>query len=131
VVTPQNSLRQYLAEAAAFTGIALTPLEVARLSYQINVRAAESAKASLRLPPRLFDVLQGLAAGENLCETAKRLCISEDTVKTHRRRLYLRLGAKSGAHAVAIAGRAGLLLQVGAARPVADGEPVTAAGGRS
>jgi DNA-binding NarL/FixJ family response regulator len=130
-MTTQTSLRHYLAEAAAVTGIALTPLEVARLSYQINVRAAENAKASLKLPPRLFDVLQGLAAGEHLCETATRLHISEDTVKTHRRRLYARLGARSGAQAVAIASRAGLPLQVGAARAAASGARALTVGARS
>lgn len=127
--TPPPGLRQLIAEAAAESGIRLSPFEIATLSNQVKVRAARSATSSLRLPPRLFDVLQGLAVGESIGETAQRLCISEDTVKTHRRRLYARLGAKSGPHAVAIAGRAGLPLQVGDGSGA--GRPIAAIGGRS
>jgi DNA-binding NarL/FixJ family response regulator len=76
--------------------------------------------SSLHLPPRLHDILQALAAGENLPETAARLHISEDTVKTHRRRLYQRLGARSGAHAVAIASRIGLPLPIAVTEAVAS-----------
>ncbi|MEV6833562.1 helix-turn-helix transcriptional regulator [Streptomyces sp. NPDC051133] len=68
------------------------------------------------LSPRLVDVLQALAAGETLSETATRLSLSEDTVKTHRRRLYARLGARTGAHAVAIASRSELLTPIGGGR---------------
>lgn len=68
------------------------------------------------LTPRLVDVLQALAAGETLGETAARLRLSEDTVKTHRRRLYARLGARTGAHAVAIASGRGLLTSIGGGR---------------
>ena len=108
-----NGLRQLMAQAATDLGIRLTEYEVAALARHITVKATQAPVGGRRLTPRLVDTLQALAAGENLPETAARLCISEDTVKTHRRRLYKQLGARSGPHAVAIASRRGLLGQIG------------------
>jgi two-component system nitrate/nitrite response regulator NarL len=65
---------------------------------------------------RCHAVLVGLAAGEEVSETARRLGRSLDTVKTHRRRLYKQLGARNAAHAVAIADRMGLLRTTPAVR---------------
>jgi DNA-binding NarL/FixJ family response regulator len=111
-----NGLRQLMAQAASELDIRLTEYEVAALAQQISRKAAQAPVGGRRLSPRLVDTLQALAAGENLPETAARLQVSTDTVKTHRRRLYKQLGAKSGAHAVAIASRRGLLTQIGGAR---------------
>lgn len=108
-----NGLRQLMREAANELGIQLTEYEVAALARQITVKGAQLPATGRNLSPRLVDTLQGLAAGENLPETAARLQVSEDTVKTHRRRLYRQLGAKSGPHAVAIASREGLLPRIG------------------
>ncbi|MEU0002081.1 helix-turn-helix transcriptional regulator [Streptomyces microflavus] len=57
---------------------------------------------ALGLTPRMRDVLIGIAAGEQMTDTARRLSLSRDTVRAHRRRLFHQLGARNGAHAVAI-----------------------------
>lgn len=52
-------------------------------------------------------VLLGAARGETAAETAARLWVSANTVKTHRRRAFVRLGVSSAAQAVAAAMAAG------------------------
>ncbi|MGW8326537.1 LuxR C-terminal-related transcriptional regulator [Streptomyces sp. NPDC055897] len=47
------------------------------------------------------EVLHGIAIGETSAETARRLCLSEDTVKSHKRNLYGRLVVDTAAEAVA------------------------------
>lgn len=108
-------LRQLLAESAAESGIVLSPEQINALAERVTMKATKGMRSVLRLTPRLTDVLHGLAAGEQIPATAARLYISEDTVKTHRRLLYKRLGAATGAHAVAIASTQGLLLPIGGA----------------
>ena len=53
-----------------------------------------------QLPPRLRQVLQLLAAGWTLKETASRLGISPKTAEVHRAKLLRRLGVKSVVEAV-------------------------------
>jgi DNA-binding NarL/FixJ family response regulator len=52
------------------------------------------------LPPRLRQVLELLAAGWNIKETAARLGISQKTAEAHRSKLLQRLGVKSVVEAV-------------------------------
>ncbi len=59
---------------------------------------------------RQLELLHLLALGCTVEESAKALYVGVDTVKTHLRRLYQRLGATGRAHAVAIGFRAGLLV---------------------
>jgi DNA-binding NarL/FixJ family response regulator len=54
-------------------------------------------------------VLAGMSRGRSNGEIGKELFLSEDTVKTHARRLFRKLGAADRAHAVAIGFRAGLV----------------------
>ena len=61
-----------------------------------------------RLTPRELDVLELVAAGFSTAEIARVLWITEDTVRTHVKRTLARLGARTRAHAVAIAFREGL-----------------------
>ncbi len=61
-----------------------------------------------RLTPRELDVLELVAAGFSTAEIARVLWITEDTVRTHVKRTLHRLGARTRAHAVAIAFRDGL-----------------------
>jgi DNA-binding NarL/FixJ family response regulator len=54
-------------------------------------------------------VLRGMADGKSNAEIGRELFVSEDTVKTHARRLFRKLGARDRAHAVAAGFRAGLV----------------------
>lgn len=58
---------------------------------------------------RELEVLRGMAAGLPNAEIGRQLYVSEDTVKTHARRLFRRLGANDRAHAVARGYQLGLL----------------------
>jgi DNA-binding NarL/FixJ family response regulator len=63
----------------------------------------------LALTERELQVLRGMADGKSNAEIGKDLFVSEDTVKTHARRLFRKLAARDRAHAVAAAFRAGLV----------------------
>ena len=62
-----------------------------------------------RITERERQVLQLVAAGHSTAEIAGALWITEDTVRTHVKRILVRLAARTRAHAVAIAYREGLL----------------------
>ncbi len=76
---------------------------------------AQAAAGSTRLieepSPAELAVLRGLAAGLSRREVGNQLYISLNTVKTHTRELYRKLGATSQAEAVARAEALGLLEQ--------------------
>ncbi|MGI5212072.1 helix-turn-helix domain-containing protein [Plantactinospora sp. CA-290183] len=61
------------------------------------------------LTEREMQVLVGMADGKSNAEIGRELFVSEDTVKTHARRLFRKLGARDRAHAVAAGFRAGLV----------------------
>jgi DNA-binding NarL/FixJ family response regulator len=61
------------------------------------------------LTERELEVLGGMCEGRSNAEIGRALFLSEDTVKTHARRLFRKLGASDRAHAVAIALRRGLV----------------------
>jgi DNA-binding NarL/FixJ family response regulator len=63
----------------------------------------------LALTERELQVLRGMADGKSNAEIGRELFVSEDTVKTHARRLFRKLDARDRAHAVAAAFRAGLV----------------------
>jgi DNA-binding NarL/FixJ family response regulator len=63
----------------------------------------------LTLTERELQVLRRMADGKSNAEIGRELYVSEDTVKTHARRLFRKLGARDRAHAVAAAFRQGLV----------------------
>ncbi|WP_091555310.1 response regulator transcription factor [Micromonospora pattaloongensis] len=63
----------------------------------------------ITLTERELQVLRGMAEGKSNAEIGRDLFVSEDTVKTHARRLFRKLGARDRAHAVAAGFRAGLV----------------------
>ncbi|GGM23506.1 LuxR C-terminal-related transcriptional regulator [Dactylosporangium sucinum] len=67
------------------------------------------ARRRVELTERELQVLRGMADGKSNAEIAREVLVSEDTVKTHARRLFRKLGARDRAHAVAAAFRAGLI----------------------
>jgi DNA-binding NarL/FixJ family response regulator len=73
-----------------------------------HVRAPAAASRDM-LTERELEVLRLVAAGTTNREAAKRLFISEATVKTHLLHLYAKLGVRDRAAAVAAGYEAGLL----------------------
>ena len=61
------------------------------------------------LTERELQVLRGMAEGKSNAEIGRDLCLSEDTVKTHARRLFRKLGVRDRAQAVAHGFRRGLV----------------------
>ncbi|MFC8620134.1 LuxR C-terminal-related transcriptional regulator [Micromonospora purpureochromogenes] len=70
---------------------------------------ARSGRGAVGLTERELQVLLGMAEGKSNAEIGRELFVSEDTVKTHARRLFRKLGARDRAHAVAAGFRAGLV----------------------
>jgi DNA-binding NarL/FixJ family response regulator len=62
-----------------------------------------------QLTERERQVLEGMASGKSNGEIGRELYLSEDTVKTHARRLFRKLGAADRAQAVALGFRWGLV----------------------
>ncbi len=71
--------------------------------------AAAGAPRPPSLTERELQVLRGMADGKSNAEIGRELFVSEDTVKTHARRLFRKLGARDRAHAVASGFRTGLV----------------------
>lgn len=66
------------------------------------------ARPIYRITAREREVLRLVADGYSTAEIGRALWITEDTVRTHIKRMLVRLGARTRAHAVAIAFREGL-----------------------
>jgi DNA-binding NarL/FixJ family response regulator len=64
---------------------------------------------ALGLTPRELEVLRLMAEGLSNKEMADRLCVSENTVKTHASRVFDKLGASRRTQAVQLAKSRGLL----------------------
>jgi DNA-binding CsgD family transcriptional regulator len=54
------------------------------------------------ITPRQADVLAGICHGHSSAQIGTRLLVSEETVRTHTKRLYASLGARSRSHAAAL-----------------------------
>lgn len=74
----------------------------------IDTNGAPPSRAERRITAREHDVLELVANGYSTAEIARELWITEDTVRTHIKRMLVRLEARTRAHAVAIAFREGL-----------------------
>ena len=72
------------------------------------VRDARTVEA-LGVTPRELEILELIAAGLSNKEIAARVFVSENTVKTHSRRLFDKLGAKRRTQAVQLAKERGLI----------------------
>ena len=79
----------------------------------------------LRLTDREVQVLAGCAVGLTKAEIGRWLWLSENTIKTHLKRIAPKIGARNTHHAVSIAARAGLLdgIDVPAAAPRGSSRP--------
>ncbi|MEH0845998.1 response regulator transcription factor [Micromonospora sp. CPCC 205711] len=83
--------------------------EPAAPAGQRSAPGARNGRAPVGLTERELQVLLGMAEGKSNAEIGRELFVSEDTVKTHARRLFRKLGARDRAHAVAAGFRAGLV----------------------
>ncbi|RBY93173.1 DNA-binding response regulator [Blastococcus sp. TF02A-30] len=93
------------APAHAWSGAA--PLAgSAPTTVRSTVRDAAPAVA---LSMREMQVLTGMSQGKSNAQIGRELYLSEDTIKTHARRLFRKLGAKDRAEAVAIGFRRGVM----------------------
>ncbi len=61
------------------------------------------------LSMREMQVLTGMSQGKSNAQIGRELYLSEDTIKTHARRLFRKLGAKDRAEAVATGFRRGMM----------------------
>lgn len=105
-----SGARGFLSKDATREEIAAT------VALALGRPAAEGAPPRPRPPsdaPALTDrelqVLEGMSRGRSNAEIGQELFLSEDTVKTHARRLFRKLGAADRAQAVAIGFRWGYL----------------------
>lgn len=71
--------------------------------------APDPASGKPMLTDRELQVLTGMADGLSNLRIGQIHHIAEDTVKTHARRLFRKLGARDRAHAVALGFRTGLI----------------------
>ena len=78
-----------------------SPDEVERLRIDLGDGRA--------LTQRELSVLRSMSHGLTNRQISRELWLSEDTVKTHARHLFMKLGARDRAHAVAIGIRSGLI----------------------
>jgi DNA-binding NarL/FixJ family response regulator len=82
------------------------------VAVAVAERDDEPAPALPHIAPltkREVEVLVGMSYGRSNAQIGAELFLSEDTVKTHARRLFRKLGAKDRAQAVAIGLRRGLI----------------------
>ena len=99
----RTALDRYRMRSASFDAIAAR-------------RGAPPAAASAKAPPlpaeltnRELEVLRLAAEGYTSGKTAAALCLTEHTVKSHFKRIVVKIGAHNRAHAVAIGIRRGLI----------------------
>lgn len=88
------------------------PLDVPPLTLPEQGGLGQPAQASpvpLVLTKREIEVLTGMSNGRSNAQIGADLFLSEDTVKTHARRLFRKLGAADRAQAVAIGLRRGII----------------------
>ena len=78
-------------------------------SQPTTVRSTVRQPAPVALSMREMQVLTGMSQGKSNAEIGRELYLSEDTIKTHARRLFRKLGAKDRAEAVATGFRRGIM----------------------
>jgi DNA-binding NarL/FixJ family response regulator len=74
-----------------------------------TVRSTVPETPQTSLSMREMQVLTGMSQGKSNAQIGRELYLSEDTIKTHARRLFRKLGAKDRAEAVATGFRRGMM----------------------
>ncbi len=98
---PKEDLLRAIRAVAAGAGFLQAEVTMPLLKRLANDARAESQRSLLTL--REMQILECLAEGSSNKSVASTLEITEETVKSHLKNLYEKLGASDRAHAVAIA----------------------------
>jgi DNA-binding NarL/FixJ family response regulator len=96
-------------QVATYPATAMVPAQRVDVPISSRLGPVSRPARSVALTERELQVLRGMADGQSNAEIGRDLFVSEDTVKTHARRLFRKLGARDRAHAVAAGFRAGLV----------------------
>jgi DNA-binding NarL/FixJ family response regulator len=78
-------------------------------SQPTTVRSTVREMAPVTLSMREMQVLTGMSQGKSNAQIGRELYLSEDTIKTHARRLFRKLAVKDRAEAVATGFRRGMM----------------------
>lgn len=106
------SLCEALADVAPNAAEAEFAARALHLAQQLQARGVQPLAAAERespLSPREQEILRELVNGCSNKEIARKLTIAESTVKTHKERLYEKLGVSSRSSAIQVAKSLGLL----------------------
>lgn len=93
--------------SVAHYGSALSPLHARAIVDALRRRGRPEAPLSLTV--RELQILEAIADGESVKQTAGRLGVSPRTIDNTQRVMFLKLGVRNRAHAVARAHELGLL----------------------
>jgi len=99
-------------ELCAAVAHALDGMDLVEPSLRRAMTTRDSNKtgpAQAQLTERELQVLRGMSQGKSNSAIGRELYLSEDTVKTHARRLFRKLGVNDRAQAVALGFRRGLV----------------------
>jgi DNA-binding NarL/FixJ family response regulator len=99
-------LTRYRDHAARFEAAAAA---ARRSAVPVEIPAKRLAEGGNELSGRELEVLQLVSDGLLNREISIRLCVSEETVKSHVAHLLAKLPARSRTHAVAVGFRRGLI----------------------
>lgn len=78
-----------------------------RRALESTAATAKAIDPASALTERELQVLRGMSQGKSNAEIGRSLFLSEDTIKTHARRLFRKLGVNDRAQAVALGFRRG------------------------
>ncbi len=108
---PQTVASAVANGAAGYINKDATRLELGMAVYHVGSasRVPVASTPEFRLSERETQVLDGMSRGMSNGEIGRELYLSEDTIKTHARRLFRKLRAADRAQAVAVGLRAGLI----------------------
>lgn len=111
-LAPDVDRSELVAVAAHSLAATHVPHQAGPAQREAPVRRPEDVDPSLpvvELTKRELEVLSGMSHGRSNAQIGAELFLSEDTVKTHARRLFRKLGAADRAQAVAIGLRRGFI----------------------
>ncbi|MFC5724191.1 response regulator transcription factor [Streptomyces gamaensis] len=94
-----------LKRAAELRKLALSVSDLLYLSRACNSVFTEQSRAlqaASLLTERQLEIVRAIAYGESVKATARRLQLSSNTIRTHRRNAYKRLGVHSAGQAVSV-----------------------------